>query len=192
MTRYKDIAVFFALILAVAGPLILAGTSLHNRSAYKIVQFNIEPYDPRDLLYGHYLRFRIDWNSNKDAPVGKSCMGKSCCLCIGEGDINPPVYTMRCKEVKKEESCLHQLKGRAYMGARSEPDFDIGINRYYVDETQARPLETLFALKTHRFTIGLSLTPKGKAHMEELYIDGMPLNDYLASQGGKILPDSVE
>lgn len=183
MIRCKEIAVFAALVLAVAGPLLLAGISLHNRTAYPVVKFDIEPYDPRDLLYGHYLRFRIKWNFDP-AMKTPQCTGRECCLCVGEGADNPPVYVANCLPPEQRgPKCVHQIKGK---GWATQKNFDAGINRYYVDEKLALPLEKLFRDKEENFSLGFSLPPSGKAAVETLYIGGMPLESYIREQGGTI------
>ncbi len=48
-----------ALILPVVIPALLAGKIMVERSTAPIYLVRIEGYDPRDLLYGHYLMFRF-------------------------------------------------------------------------------------------------------------------------------------
>lgn len=183
MTRCKEITVFAALVLAVAGPLLLAGLSLHNRTAYPVVKFDIEPYDPRDLLYGHYLRFRIKWNFTPEQKTPQ-CTGRECCLCVGEGTDNPPVYVADCLPPEQRgQTCMHQITGNGWAGQKN---FDAGIDRYYVDEKLALPLEKLFRDKKESFSLGLSLPPSGTAAVEKLYIGGKPLESYVQEQSGTI------
>ena len=48
-----------ALILPVLVPLLLAGKIVYERAMAPVHLVRIEGYDPRDMLYGHYLRFRF-------------------------------------------------------------------------------------------------------------------------------------
>ena len=59
MQRYRIIAIICAILLAVLLPLAAAFKANQDISAYPVVKYEIEPYDPRDPLYGHYLQFRI-------------------------------------------------------------------------------------------------------------------------------------
>lgn len=48
-----------ALVLPVLVPLLLVGKIVYERSTAPLYLVRIEGYDPRDMLYGHYLRFRF-------------------------------------------------------------------------------------------------------------------------------------
>ena len=56
MTRGLKI---LALVLPVLVPLLLTGKIVYERSTAPVYLVRIEGYDPRDMLYGHYLRFRF-------------------------------------------------------------------------------------------------------------------------------------
>lgn len=173
MARYKNGLVIASILLAIAAPLLMAIKSHNDQKTYPVVKVEIEPYDPRDLLYGHYMIFQYKWNLGDTASI-KSCQGKDCCLCLEEGAQDPKATVMACRP-DKPAHCAHMLKGSFY-GDR----FDIGLNRYYVDETVALPLENLFRNKKERFHVGLSISPNGKAILEKLYVGTRPVNDYVA------------
>ena len=67
MTKGTAIALVLSVLLAVGAPLLNALHMTQQYKHYPSFRVNIEPYDPRDLFYGHYLRFRTAWNW-KDAP----------------------------------------------------------------------------------------------------------------------------
>src|SRR4051812_44812768 len=48
---------------------------------------SIEGYDPRDLVRGHYLNYRVKWLWEGTSHV---CMASTCCYCL-HGDGPPPV-----------------------------------------------------------------------------------------------------
>lgn len=56
MTRALKI---LALLLPVVIPALLAGKIMVERSTAPVYLVRIEGYDPRDMLYGHYLMFRF-------------------------------------------------------------------------------------------------------------------------------------
>jgi uncharacterized membrane-anchored protein len=175
MSRHKNIFVILAILLAVAAPLFTALNSYIAQKSYPVVKIEIEPYDPRDLLYGHYMTFGYKWHWDEKQD-DKACNGPDCCLCVGEGDVEPKVKVMACLPDKPAD-CAHVIKG-GYFGNRM---FDIGgLNRYYVDETIALPLENLFRNKKEKFRVGLSIGPSGKPIMEKLYVGGQAVNDYVA------------
>ena len=48
----------------------MIGVNLKNEG-YKEYRFEIEGYDPRDLLKGHYLIFRYKWPEDAQYPLNK-------------------------------------------------------------------------------------------------------------------------
>jgi uncharacterized membrane-anchored protein len=179
MARYKTFFVVASIVLALAGPLLMAVKAHQEQRAYPVVRVEIEPYDPRDLLYGHYMTFAFNWNWGKEKPDSKSCQGAHCCLCLGEGSEDPKASVIACVP-EKPAQCAHVLKG-AYYG---DTIFHIGVDRYYVDENIALPLEDLFRNKKETFHVGLSISPEGKAILEKLYVSGKPVNQYVDEHGG--------
>lgn len=173
MARHKTLFVIFSILLAVAAPLLMAVKSYQTQKSYPVVKIEIEPYDPRDLLYGHYMTYRYKWNWG-NPPDAKICQGGHCCLCLGEGGQDPKAELMACG-TEKPGQCAHLLEGRYYGDT-----FDIGLNRYYVDEKIALPLENLFRNKKEAFHVGLSISPKGKPIIEKLYVGGQAVNEYVA------------
>lgn len=49
----------FALIAVILIPMLMIGAILYERHEAPVYKVRIEGYDPRDLLYGHYLTFRF-------------------------------------------------------------------------------------------------------------------------------------
>jgi len=49
----------FSLIIVVLAPFIMAANIYYERATAPIYKVRIEGFDPRDLLYGHYLMFRF-------------------------------------------------------------------------------------------------------------------------------------
>lgn len=191
MLKYKYPLVIASIVLAVAMPLFGAFKAHKEMRSYPVVKFDIEPYDPRDLLYGHYMTFQINWNWKQNA--GKSaCEGQDCCLCVGDGDVNPEVSVSQCpKKGETLPACKYIIPGGSYPGFAPEgetadPTFDADINRFYVDERFALPLENLFRDQKEKFSIGLGMKSHGKPVVEKLYVGGKSLTEYAAEHGGTI------
>ena len=68
MSRRMMIALVASVLLATGAPLVNAYIMAEKFKNYPSFRVDIEPYDPRDLFYGHYLRFRIDWNWKEKPP----------------------------------------------------------------------------------------------------------------------------
>ena len=182
MSRYTTIAVVLSILLAVGAPLVNAVTMAKQFKDYPSVRVDIEPYDPRDLLYGQYLQFRPVWNWNKDARVDGSarvCSGKECCLCVGEGEVNPTVSLAVCPP--KGESlgtCRFTLRGQSW----NNDHFENGLGRYYVDETIAKPMEDMFVREKKKFSLDAHITPSGESLPGELYIENVPYKEFLGKE----------
>ena len=189
MSRGMMIALVASVLLATGAPLVNAYIMAEKFKNYPSFRVDIEPYDPRDLFYGHYLRFRIDWNWKEKPPEDQAQRFRrnhgnpKQCLCVGEGDVNPVVQVSECSSSDDAlPDCRYTLKGTSY----NPWSFENDVNRYYVSETLAKPLEALFLKQGQKFAIDLHVTPDGKSLPGQLYIEGMPLKEFLARNGGKV------
>ncbi len=197
MQRYKTPAVFFSILLAVLMPLFGAFKAYSDIQSAPVVRFEIEPYDPRDLLYGHYMTFQIKWNWKEDKTV-LSSSENNVCLCVGETTVNPEVSAVLCANKEEEgSSCKYLIPGHYYASpARDDAEqiqtFDADINRYYVDERFGLPLEKIFRDKAGVFSIGLGMKENGKPVVENLYVDDLPLKEYIDQNGESLLAPEPE
>lgn len=192
MMNHKNIWILLSVLLAVGLPLLNAHRYQADLASYPVVRFEIEPYDPRDLLYGHYLQFRIRWNWDEDSKAlpPERANARDICLCIGQGEIDPPVHAVECAALRqKEKICAHSLRGGNYYANPSADeggvqDYTSPFNRYYVDERYALALERVFRDGKEKFHIGLSMRGNGKAAVENLYVGGTPLSEYVRANPG--------
>lgn len=176
------IAAVLSVALAVGAPLANALMTAKKFRDYPSFRVKIEPYDPRDLFYGHYLQFQTVWNW-KDKAWQKDHEGGSACLCVGEGAENPPVSLSACPPAGGNlPDCRFILRGTKVWNS----GFDTGVHRYYVDEALAKPLEDLFIREKRDFSLDLHVTPGGKVLPGELYVEGERLKDFVARHGGRI------
>jgi len=181
MQKHKTLIVVLSIAFAVLVPLLNAMKVKMDRASYPVVKFDIEPYDPRDLLYGHYMNFAITWDWKGGEPANnKACTTGDCCLCVGEGDNNPQVSLLQC-DAPSISSCKHVIEDY-YSGALTD------LNRVFVDERIALPLEEIFRQQKEKFSIGLFMTPNGKPTIERLYVGGKPVNEYVDEKGGTLTP----
>ena len=184
MKDKMTIAIVLSIVLAVGAPLVSALKMAKNFQDYPSIRVAIEPHDPRDLLYGHYMEFQIKWNFKRSNPeeTQTSYQEKKSCLCVEPGAVNPSVSVTECKPPDKTQACAYFLKGKSWQ----KDHFDNGVHRYYVDETIAMPLEDLFVKEGRRFSLDLHITPDGESLPGQLYVDELPLKEFLARNGGKV------
>jgi len=194
MSQRLSLIAGLSLILAVSAPLGLVLKAEHILKTSPVIKIKIAGYDPRDLLYGHYLTYRYDWNWKGGKANDDACAGDHCCLCVGDSGTDPEVELMQCPVSNETDGprCPHIIHGR-YNGMNFfSPE---GDQRYYVDERIGENLSALLRNGKETFRIGLGVTPGGKTMIEKLYIDDQTLSDYLTAHGGKVpaphLPESM-
>ena len=152
----------FLPIICLAGLAIQKGTI---RQTGREITLKITGYDPRDLLSGHYLIYNIDYQSSDLCATGMQG-GRSVYVCPEQGTLyfdSPP------------RGCTIFIAGRCE-GRR----FIAGVERFYIPQEHARPLEKLVINK--RGSVVLSVSAQGKAQVKELLIEGQPWFQYLKSQ----------
>ncbi len=142
-----------ALAAAVALPiLVLAGLvwyQEHLLARGTRVILDIKGYDPRDLLSGHYLRYRVDWGVepclyHSDRPVW---------ICLrprGKSAFNGP--PPGCRLFVR----AHCRDGRVVAG----------VERYYVPESEAAELDE--RLRSQGMRLEIAVTPDGRAAIRRL------------------------
>ena len=147
----------------------------------------IEGYDPRDLLSGHFLRYRyafvwegedscgdqppddgpaLSWRGRR-SPVPGTAAG--CCVCLlrrGEGLVEPGARLVRCDEVE-DQRCDGALQA----------DDVIDPQKYFVPEDRALALEQ--ALRGRTAAVSVSLRRGAPPAVKDLYLDGKPWREAL-------------
>lgn len=152
MIRSKPViigALFFPLVALV---LMTAFRSAGLRSGNEIT-LPIQGYDPRDLLSGHYLRYRVDYGVTN--------------ICASEGAETYVCLDTRLASPYRPESCEIFIKGFCNHGV-----FEAGIERFYVPESDASRLEK--DVQSKSASILVTVSSSGSAQIKSLLIDGIP------------------
>lgn len=113
----------------------------------------VEGYDPRDLLSGHYLQIRTRYPVRPDAKDS----GQKLFFCFDNSKLFP----------KKPDKCRVFISGENLYGR-----FNDGIDRFYVPEDKAKPLERLLREGARKAEIVLSVDKNGSAYVTDLLFDG--------------------
>lgn len=159
MNRSKTVLIS-ALLIPIVALGILTGYKHYKVTVGTKVTLPIEGYDPRDLLSGHYLTYRVNYGVKN--------------ICEQSGKINYSDGYV-CLEPKhfsylKPESCGIMIKGTC-----NRSRFEAGIERFYIPENQADQLDE--DVRSRKGSIVLSVTPDGNAQIKNFLIDGKPWND---------------
>ncbi len=151
----------FALGFPVVMLSIMTGYRAYNQNVGREIVLDITGYDPRDLLSGHYLTFRVNY------PVDGVCKNE-----LGQPLASEIDNTYVCLKPKQSFStaeisdCDLYIKGSCKYG-----QFIAGIERFYVPEDKASALEVL--VRDKKASISVNVTSDGKAFIKDLLIDGV-------------------
>jgi uncharacterized membrane-anchored protein len=119
-------------------------------------EVNIDGFDPRDLLRGQYLRYRVRWNWSSPQ---QRC--PECCLCLVDTStvIDPPVTSC---------SCELAARGSTFI----TPAALEGLGKYYIPEGTGPHLER--AIRDRRASLRIAVGRSGAVVVRDLLIDGVP------------------
>lgn len=156
--------------------------------------------DPRDILKGHYIVYRELWDfdmpkvleyAKKHKKLNVNYRNqKDDCLCLSGEQLNPKVYPVKCETKNKQcESILignlistkasfnrykntsqEQQNHEHFWGQKEDIRFKAGIEKFFVDESLAKPLEKEFQNRTASIEFRVSLSKK--AIIKSLKLDG--------------------
>jgi len=154
-----------ALILPFAVLGVMTGHNIMQRHGTDPAwQVKIAAYDPRDLLYGHYLRYRYEWNYREFATPAVT----SRCLLLSPSGMDhkdPYVQTVDCDS--------------AASGGNSVIEMPNPENRYLIPEEKAEDLDRLFRGSDHTFRVELVAHGDRSISTRNLYVDDTPLEEFL-------------
>ena len=141
---------WFALLLPIVAFAGLVIRAELLRASGPVFHVAIAGYDPRDLLQGHYLRYRLQW------PGEGACNDATCCLCLRTSGAHTKV---ECGVA--DAACDTQLSRQMIEQGRE----------FFIQENAGLALEQ--AIRRGGGAIVLNVTPDGQVHVHELLIDGV-------------------
>ena len=147
---------WFALLLPVVAFAGLVVRAELLRASGPVFHVAIAGYDPRDLLQGHYLRYRLQW------PADGTCDGATCCLCLRTSGAHTKV---ECGVV--DAACDAQLSHQMVEQGRE----------FFIQEDAGPALEQ--AIRRGQGIMVLNVTPSGQVQVHELFIDSVPHRRWL-------------
>jgi hypothetical protein len=159
-------AVALAVTLPLLAVLLGIGRSEWKLSIARDFTFEIGGYDPRDLLRGHYLQFRLRLDDIKEREACDPITAE-CCLCLTATVRDLPAHVERATCATARAECDGAL-AREYEGKSL---------RYYVSELSATSLEEqmMNAMQHRAAHAVLSVSKDGRAEVRELRLYGQPI-----------------
>jgi uncharacterized membrane-anchored protein len=156
-----------AMVFAVVLPLLVVGIGIvraeRELAAGRRWVFEVQGYDPRDLLLGHYIAYRLRLD---DGAATRSCTDDDpdCCLCLtATGPETPP-------RIGRDLCDAARATCDGILQTRYVPE----MRRYYVPESDAARLEQRLrsAAASGQARLVVSIDPSGRPHVEDLLVNG--------------------
>jgi hypothetical protein len=154
-TDLRRVAALALPVVALVAMVVRAELVVHRGREYVL---DIEGYDPRDLLRGQYLRYRVKWNGPATPCADASA---ECFVCIraGASASNPAVTEVG-------------AWGLASCGAAIRRDALDNLREYFIPEGRGPALEAV--IRERRASVRVSVSSDHDAIVEDLLVDGEP------------------
>jgi len=179
MTRTLGIAVVATLVLPILALAALIGEQELRFTDAQTVNVPVLGVDPRDLLRGHYLTGRFDWDWDT-TPTHDAAGG----LCVLPGDAARPKvrFIENWHAEDGSTGCRLVISGRVRKSIVPAATFVPGTLdsgsasvRLFVSETRAPDLERLIRERPGAVTVDLAVRRDGSATVRALRLDGQVL-----------------
>jgi len=125
-------------------------------------------FDPRDLLSGHYLIYRINYGMTgvcKSYKKFYSSRSREAVICLKPRFFNYGSSPNR--------SCQHHIKGLC-----KRRRFEAGIEKYYIPQEHAIKLDKV--VRDKKGSVIISVTGSGKASLVDLLIENQSWKDFIS------------
>lgn len=156
-----------ALAIPILALIAVAGMKAQQRASGIEVVLPIEGFDPRDLLSGHYLTYRVDYG------IPTSCgemYETQADLCL---EPTRAVYPHN----QRPDDCRLFLRGYC----DTNTGFSVeNLNRFYIPEEHAAVLDS--KVRDKQGSLVLAVDAQGNAVIKDLLINGKPWRDALTSE----------
>lgn len=151
------------LVAALLFPIVVLATNTwmyqQQRQAGETFRFPIEGFDPRDMLSGHYLFYKVDYGVISEYGCPASDITAVLCL-------RPEKRVYPADE--RPNTCEIYLQGECDASAA----FTAGLDRFYIPQEYATQLENTIAQK--KGSIEVSIDKRGNAAILDLLIADKP------------------
>ena len=129
---------------------------------------DITGYDPRDLLRGHYIQYRLALHETAGEPACSEKSGERCCLCLTATGTDTPPKVQR-TTCERADSCDGALQTR-YLSE---------LQRYYIPEARADAWteRVRTAATDGKARLRIAVDPSGRPQIEALLVDGVPIEN---------------
>lgn len=170
MRRTRIISVVVAPLVVIAAWLAYLAAAVAGGSD---LVFKVEGYDPRDLLRGHFIAYRVVYDLEAADRLERT-PAREACVCVesGQDGLGRGTWFGACS-ARDPATCPRYIRGRVdYRG------FLAGIERFYFPEEYRAYLETLPSGATAHVRIARN----GSAFVRDLRVGDISILDYARRQ----------
>lgn len=181
--RLKHKRLLLALVFPFIALVALTGFKAAKRYMGTELTIPVVGYDPRDILSGHYLIYRLDF-AEEICPAERQDADRVY-LCVVQKKKKVTAQEIFTADPLVHRGCTAVLKGRCQGGR-----FLAGVERFYIPEQHAQLLDRIvrrWGDEGGRTRLVIAVDYQGKAVVKELLIDDKPLREFLSQvkRGGK-------
>ncbi len=160
-------------LLAIFVPVFVMAYWIHDleQSVFsgKMIHVPVQGYDPRDLLAGHYLQYRLNLGELDPCSVASS---DGVCVCFSESSdssqLSEATWAGACQV--RPDDCSAWLKGSC-----QGVGFSAGVERFYFPEGLSDKLLTI----PEGASVMISTNFSGKGIVADFLVAGEPLSEYV-------------
>jgi len=175
----SPVLLFLALCaLQIAVPLYMIGGREHVLKNGKVYKFKTAPVDPYDPFRGKYVALRMESSTAPWAGKGGPERGQAVYAAVAVS--NGYAYFSSASDKKPESGEF--IKAKASYSGQDSVNLVLPFDRYYAEESMAPQMETAYranSSRTNRTAYVSVRVLNGHAVLEELYIDDVPIKDYV-------------
>jgi uncharacterized membrane-anchored protein len=145
----------------------------------RTLKFRTAPVDPFDALRGRYVSLRFESNSVPES-AGLGFADGQKVYALVEEDADGFARFTRLSAQRPEGDAYMQV--RVSYTHKEQTFLDLPFDRYYLEEGMARAAEEAYRARSRRGSRDAYVTVrvwKGRAVLEELYVGGKPILEFL-------------
>ena len=148
----------------------------------QVFKFRTRPVDPVDAFRGRYVWLSLEPQTVK-VPGGSHWVYNQKAFAVLGTDTNGFVAVKRLERVKPPNEPAVPVRARWFNDKKGEANLDWpGLDRYYMEEGKAPGAEEAYRRHTSRTNQTCHVTVRvlgASAVIEELFIEGQPIRDWL-------------
>lgn len=181
----KAIYIFLIFVVVVLAQLFVPAKMIYDQQEIiatgTVYKFKTQPVDPSDPFKGKYIRLNYEMNS---APSNDTTWIPSAPIYIALTADESGFATVKAisKEIPEDFDYL-KLKANWYNAYERRVEFSLPFNEFYMNETKAYDAEVVHANAQRdslpNNTYALVYVLNGKAVLENVFINELPIGDYV-------------